>query len=455
MNKYDYLKKAVRAGACYYKTWLISSFGIVDFPEKPSTINQTIIEAPGIRSDEPPRFPHEKHPYEAFDFNGTLVFFNPEDSVWTPIEGYVKGQPLFRFSDEITLTAGTIKNLDRDVTTWVGNLLVNQCVLVYPFGDLIPFQTGRFSIKSVEAIIAEKLESIPENGEERIPGKIYVDILEKYYYDAAFSLTGWTQLGIPTATPYTLTVDPKIRKRRLELLNEYKDELDNPAIIAKIMGELIQMDKNFQADDPEAGYLQPGKSFDVVRAKAFLMYGIERDFSDPNKIILIDRPLSEGWDLTKLPYMVNATIEGSFYRGAMTALGGEAAKFIQRFFLNTKITIEDCGVKYGIYAVIPKRGYDLYGGSVVIQPGGKEEVITSENYASFIGKRVELRSPAYCRTPHPNFCLKCMGMRYDGKRDAPAALATTIGNRLMYIFMKKMHGTALNTHRWDWKATAH
>lgn len=454
MDRVEYLKKAVKHGACYYKTWLIDSMGIVDFPPKPETVAAEIIPAPGLRGDEPPRFPHEEHPYQLFDFKGTPVFLNPESNEWEPVEGYKKGRAFYTFKEEIQLAPNDIANVKEPITTWVGNLLVNQCVLCYPFGDLIPFQMGQFSISKVEKIIASKLESLPENGEARDETKIYVDILEQYYYDAAFSLSGWTQLAVPAATPYTLTTDPAIRKRRIELLNQYKDQLDDPAIIAKIMEELIEMDKAFQANDPEAGYLQPGKSFDVVRAKAFLMYGIERDFNDPNKIVLIDRPLTEGWDLEKLPYMVNSLIDGSFYRGAMTALGGEGAKFIQRFFLNTNIIMEDCGVTYGIGAVLKDKDKDEYIGASVVGPGGKRLEITEENYSSFTNKPLQLFSPMYCKAKKPNFCVKCLGARYRGKPNSPAALASVIGSVLMYIFMKKMHGVALKTKKWDWRATA-
>lgn len=454
MDRIEYLKKAVKAGACYYKTWLIDAMGIVDYPPKPESVAAVLTPNPGIRGDEPTRYPHEEHPYQLYDFNGKPVFLNPESGEWEPVDGYKKGSPFFSFKEEIDLVPGDIANVKEPVRTWIGNFFVNQCVLVYPFGDLIPFQLGEFSISKVEKIIASKLESVPDHGQPRDETKIYVDILEKYYYDAAFSLSGWTQLAVPAATPYTLTTDPAIRKRRIELLNQYKDQLDDPAIIAKIMDELIEMDKAFQANDPEAGYLQPGKSFDVVRAKAFLMYGVERDFNDPNKIVLIDRPLTEGWDLEKLPYMVNSLIDGSFYRGAMTALGGESAKFIQRFFLNTNIIEEDCGVTWGINQILREVDKDNYLGASVVGPAGKRIEIDDSNYMSFVGKPVQIFSPMYCQAKKPNFCVKCIGARYRGKPNSPAALASVIGSILMYIFMKKMHGTALKTKKWDWKGTA-
>lgn len=454
MDRIEYLKLAVKAGACYYKTWLIDAMAIVTFPPKPEMVDAVIIEKPGLRGDEPARYPHEEHPYQLFDFKGTPVFLNPANNEWTAVEGYTVGKPFFSFKEEVVLEPGDLANVKEKLTTWIGNMLVNQCVLCYPFGDVIPFQRGAFSISSVEKIIASKLESIPADlNLPRDSTKIYVDILEKYYYDAAYSLSGWTQLAIPAATPYTLVTDPAIRKRRLELLNEYKDQLDDPTIIAKIMAELIKMDKAFQANDPEGGYLQPGKSFDIVRAKALLMYGIETDVTN-GKVILIDKPLTEGWDLNALPHMVNSLINGSFGRGAMTALGGEAAKFIARFFLNTALTMDDCGVKYGSVRLIAKGDRDLYIGASVVGQGGAAILISNENFDQFAGKPTEVFTPLYCQAGKPNFCAKCVGQRYKGKPNSLAAEAVDIGSILMYIFMKLMHGVAVKTYKWNWRATA-
>lgn len=454
MDRISYFKKAVKAGACYYKTWLIDAMAIVDLPAKPEIINPEIMLHPGLRGDEPARFPHEEHPYQLFQFNKDAVFYDPETEQWTAVEGYKQGVPFFSFKEEISLVPGDLANVDRNLTTWIGNVLVNQCVLCYPFGDTIPFQQGNFSIKAVEAIIAEKLTSLPEDPNAvRDKTKIYVDILEKYYYDAAYSLSGWTQLAIPAATPYTLMTDPNIRKRRLELLKEYEDQLDDPTIIAKIMGELIQMDKNFQANDPEGGYLQPGKSFDIVRAKALLMYGIETD-PITGKVILIDRPLSEGWDLEQLPYMINSLVTGSFGRGAMTALGGEAAKFIARFFMNTTISMDDCGVKYGMSRFISKKSKDGYLGASVVGPAGKAILISNDNFAEYADTVTEVFSPQYCQAGSPNFCTKCIGQRYKEKPDSLGANAVDLGSTIMLIMMKLMHGVAIKTMKWNWAATA-
>lgn len=464
MNKLDYFLRALNGGAYLYKEWIIECFGIVRLLPKPNgeLVRYSAIPAdekeslPYRFTDEPDLYAFEKYPYQLFNDNGKVVYADPEENAWVELEELTarmaKREPFFRFLDRISLPKRAIPNLLEAIeNTTYGNLLLNMVVLVYSFGDRIPYQSGKFSLKKVEMIIAELTQSLPEEGQPRDPKAIYVDELDQRYYHAAYSTTGWMSLGVPAATPYTITVSPEIRKLRKELLEKYIDDLQNPATIAKIMKALIDADKDFQANDPDKGFLQPGKTFDVVRAKQFLMHGIEYDFTDRSKITVIERSLSEQWDITKLPQMANSLIDGSYNRGAMTALGGELAKVFQRFFLSTVISMEDCKTKLGRFRDLDKDNIQSYHGTYAQGPN-KDVLITIDNEKEFIGKRVLLRSPMYCAATEGNFCIHCMGENFRNREQSLPAVATEIGNRLMYIMMSRMHGVALKVEKMDWKA---
>lgn len=465
MNKLDYFLRGLNHGAFAYKEWIIECFGIVTLPPKPETEIQYIqdlspeeqLSYPMVYSDEPRRCTFEKYPCQLFQHQGQVVFVDPETQQWTVLEELA--QPLkeraafFKFKDRCQLPTRAIKNVFEPLETCYGNLLVNQIVLVFPFGEIIPFQVGEIDLRKVEDQISERLESVPEDDTvPRDKNKIYVDVLEELYYEAAYSMSGWMQLGVPAATPYTITVDPGIRKLRAELLEKHMGELDQPAVIAKIMKQLIDADKNWQANDPDRGFLQPGKTFDVVRAKMFLMWGIEYDFTDRSKVVLIQRSLTEQWDITKLPEIANSLIDGSFNRGAMTALGGELAKVIMRFFMTTLITEDDCKTRLGRIKFIDESNQRDYQ-QMYIFDGQKEVLLDSENIKGYYGKQVLMRSPMYCQTKDGNFCVKCMGARFQDRRNSLAALATEVGARCLYIFMSRMHGVALKVERWDWKGS--
>lgn len=464
MNKLDYFLRALNGQAYLYKEWIIECFGIVRLYPKPegelvrySALADDVKETLPYRfSDEPDRYGFERYPYQLFNDGGRVVYADPEENAWVEVEELTAQQkarePFYRFLDRIDLPLRAIQNVLQPVKqTTYGNLMLNQCVLVYSFGDRIAYQEGKFSLKKVEAIIAELATSVPEDGVVRDPKAIYVDEIDQRYYHAAYNTTGWLSLGVPAATPYTITVSPEIRQLRKELLEKHIDDLNNPVTIAKIMKVLIDADKEFQAGDPNKGFLQPGKTFDVVRAKQFLMHGIEYDFTDRSKITVIERSLSEQWDITKLPQMANSLIDGSYNRGAMTALGGELAKVFQRFFLSTIISMEDCKTKLGRYRDLTTENIQSYHGTYAQATNG-DVLITPDNEKTFLGKRVLLRSPMYCAAKDGNFCIHCMGENFRNREQSLPAVATEIGNRLMYIMMSRMHGVALKAEKMDWRA---
>lgn len=458
MLKREYFLKALRAGAYQYKEWMVECFAMVALPEKPVveslvTAQQMMEQDPYskiVYANEPERYSFERYPYQLFKEDDKVVFFDRDSKSWEPLQEVRMNYPFFRFKDEISLAVGDLVNVDRPVNTWYGNAVVNQVILCHSFGPTIPFITGQIKVGAIESKIAELLTTPPAEGEPRDPKRIYTDDLEKKYYQAAYSVTGWCQIATPAATPFTIVTDTTIIKRRNELLAQYKEQLHDPAIVAKIMGELIQMDKDFQAKDPEKGFLKNGKDFDVTRAKSYVMHGIERDFNDPNKITVIDRSLAEQWDIKRLPQMANSLIDGSFNRGFLTALGGEAAKFLSRFFLNTNISEDNCGSKLGLTKIIDKDNEDGYFWAYMIE-GDSIVQITPDNVAQYYNKPVLMRSPQFCNTKDGNFCVKCLGERYVNSKQSLSSLATEVGNILMSISMAKMHGTALKTEKWNWQ----
>ncbi|ATA65336.1 hypothetical protein 2050HW_00001, partial [Serratia phage vB_SmaM_ 2050HW] len=133
------------------------------------------------------------YPYQLFKDDDRVVFFDRDTQAWEPLQEVRLNYPFFRFKDEITLNKGDLVNVDRELTTWYGNVVVNQTILCHSFGATIPFMAGQIKIGAIESKIAELLTSTPEQGEERDATKIYTDDLEKKYYQAAYSVTGWCQ----------------------------------------------------------------------------------------------------------------------------------------------------------------------------------------------------------------------------------------------------------------------
>lgn len=434
MNKHQYLIEAVQAGAYRRRDWVIKAF---------SQTRQL-----GYQQGQP------THPYEVVVLDTdkeSYYFIDPNnDNQPSKIEGSSRKQALFHMRDRIQLKPGDLPNVTAEIDTTCGNVLVNALVLIWPFGKKVPFQTGQINGRKLEAYLVTRLHNTPQPGEERSEDKLYVDELIKYC-DAMSSLGSLASLNVPGPSEKTLTIDPAIPKRRDELLDEYKDKLHDPAILARIEQELVAMDKKSFENDPAKGFMTSGKQYDVQRKRQFILVGSESGFgSGDGTITPITKSLKEGWDFNEMPQIVDNLRSGSYNRGQETAMGGESVKYFYRIFQNTRVAEDDCGTKEGIDWTIDEYNYASFNNLHLA--GGAKDPDTSrlitEKLKNMIGKTVKIRSPMLCKTKAPSFCARCIG---DTLAASPTGLhiaTADIGSAFMLVFMKKMHGVALKTARY-------
>lgn len=431
MNLLDFFKGAVSAERLKEKSWLLRAL----------TITKKLDS-----------LPNDLTAFDIYHTQDGLVFIG-EDKQPINIDGYLYNkknpEPAYHVKDEITITNDNLINVKGSITTTLGNVIANWLLCVYPFGDKIPFIEGRFGIRDVENHIERLFADEPESG-EKDPTKIYYDEYTKYRR-AAGIIDGLTQVCVPSATEKTLTHHPDRDKLRKALLEKYKDSLHDPAVAAKIAEELKVLDLEWLKGDRAMGFFVNKKSLDVVRMKTHGMIGLEQAFTDVGADSdFIDRSLSDGWDITKMTAMSNSIREGSFDRGAQTALGGEATKFILRVMQNAGIEEKDCGTKLGIDVEVTKQDRDALVGNYHIVDG-KVVPITDESFNSLVGKTINMRTTAYCRSKFDNFCETCLGERYASNKTALATAAANVGSTFMLVFMRSMHGVALKTVKYDYR----
>lgn len=428
MDKRQYLIEALQANTYHRKDWILSTFTLV----------------------RPTYAPPEGYPYEiVFKESDDVVYFiDPSSDNLSVIEGASKTSPIFNIKDRITLQPFDLPNVKDTTETNLGNVLVNCILFVYPFGDKVPFITGKIKSSKIESITSGLLTDVPPNGVERVKGKIYVDEYLKHA-EAASALAGLSPICVPSASPKTMSVSPDVIKRRDELLEQYKDQLLDPAILARIDTELSALDREWFKGDAGEGFLLKAKAFDVSRKRAFIMVGAESGFSESDEgIVPITKSLVEGWDTEHLAAMINNLRSGIYNRGHETALGGESVKFFYRVFQNTKIIEDDCGSEDGINWVITERNYNKFTG---IYRVGETTPLTTAIAKGLIGKTIKLRSPQRCKSAAPSFCAKCMGDLLAVNPTGLHIAASDVGSIFMSTFMAAMHGKALRTSKYDYK----
>ncbi len=425
MFKREYFLMAMKANLYMHKRWILEAFSVT-------------------RSSGNHDYPFGLVTME----DGRYAFIDKNnDAGYQIIEDAMPGEPLFRPLEKLILKAGDLENVRQTTVTTYGNGLYNQMVLIYPFGNKIDFMTGRIDPGKIEKEIQARWDDNAEDVDGMEPNKRPIRTKEfKRFGEAVGQTTGLAQLCVPSASPKTMTADPAMIKRRDELLKQHKDELHDPVVLSKIMAELIKMDKEWMKGDPGERFYFKAKSYDVVRMKVFIMQGISTGFGLAGE--LVPTSLDEGWDISKLPAQINQLRDGSYGRGAQTALGGVEVKFNNRIFQNSTVAEDDCGSKRGVSTRITRDKIPHYIGNYQLIKD-KPVVLTEESLKAQLGETIEVRSPLYCRTGGANFCAKCMG---DGIASTPQALSTyaaSIGSLLMDVFMKLMHGKSLTTETLD------
>lgn len=428
MDKRSYFIEALQAGLFGKKHWVMSAF---------AKCRRNLFVSPS-----------KSYPYEIFLISKDsteLGFFDPEEEALVPIEGSSSDAPVLLFKDKITVTKADVPNVDSSVDTTYGNVLLNMILLVRPFGDKVGFLKGKLKDSDFNSIIEQRLTDDPLPGEPKYPDKIYVSEFLQYQ-EGMYYLSEFAGICAPGATAKSLSVDPRVIKRRDELLLEYKDQLDDVAILAKIMGELVELDKETLKDDPSSGYLIGAKSYAVTRMKLFIMYGREEGFGHG---ATVKTSLSDGMDLGNLPAFIDALRAGSYNRGAQTALGGVEVKRANQIFQSVRIIEEDCGFNSAGLPWLVTHVDEIIGRYIIDPKQTKPISVDRDNAKQYVGQLVELRTPMLCKTVEPHYCETCCGKYLSMVKDGVHVGIANMSSNLMYAFMGAMHGKALQTELYD------
>lgn len=430
MKKMNLFLNAMQSELYKKRAWVISAF---------SVINESFEE-----------WKKDPYPYRIIQTPTGYFCVDPTDtSKLIMIEDGVVGTPLFNFADGIDLDIGDVPNVTKNkVSTSYGELLVNYVMLIYPFGKKVEYVSGKIKPTQLEGLIIDRLkDNVPLD--QRNENDIYVDEYLKFC-DSAFYLTAFTQICVPSATAKTLVAAPGIIELRKKLIEENKDRLHDPVVVAKIDAELVKYDKEYMKGDLGEDFLIGGKAFAVVRKKLYGMHGAETGLEENVEVDLIQNSLAEGWDISKFPAMNNSLRAGSFNRGAQTMLGGESVKWLLRGSSNIRVTVDDCGSTMGVIRNIDNLNAENFIGFSVIE-GGKTTMLTKDNINVYINTTVKVRSPMFCKLSKTDFCKCCVGSKLAAN---PTGLSTAIseyGSSFLAIFLALSHGKALQLSKMDYK----
>lgn len=363
----------------------------------------------------------------------------------------IAGVPLYNAKETLEISGEDIVNLKDSITTTYGNLLANYTLLVYSFGAKIPYINKKIDLGSIEKFILPIFKSNPPAREERDPNFIYVDeylaLGNAVIYSCSFA-----QLFTWGLTEKIIIPPEWVKEEKAKLIEKYKDRLNEAAVVATIDAELVKKYKEYIKDDPGANFLINKKSTDIVAKKKYLMVGGEQGLSeDTVNVDLVQNSLVEGWDLEKFPEMLNTLRAGSYNRGAQTVMGGVAVKGLLRASANLNVTADDCGSRLGMVADIEQDNLDRFVGLSVILKEGTKVMYKKEDVGAYLGKRILVRSPMYCKLDKTDYCKVCLGERLANNPEGLSIAVSEYGSTFLSIFMAGAHARGLQLAKMNWR----
>lgn len=404
MKKNDYLLYAIHNKLVHKREWFYTFFPILnDFTE-----NDYLSAKNNI--------------YEV-KVNGNLE----------PLEGTKLNEPIFIITDPISVKKNDIANIESDMETTIGRLLLNYIAIARVFGNKIPYINEEFDSSKVESIIAKKL----------MDNTITVDEYNTFV-NSTFFLCGMDRLFNISATERSIVPPEGIEKFKKELTAEYNKKygeewLRDKKLMVAYQEELKAKDKEWLKDDPTNGKLLGSKIKDNARVKMFLTFGPEAGFDKKSgKATMVENSLLESYptDKKQLVAIFNSTRVGSFDRGHETQKGGAAAKELLRSSASIKIEPGDCGTKLTREVLITEDNYKSFATRYIVENG---KTFIPEDLKKYVGKTVKFRSPMYCKASNSNFCSVCVGDSIAMNPNGVGSQLLAVSSILLTSSLKGMH----------------
>lgn len=431
MKKIDLFLKAMKAESFRHPQWIRGAFGIVEEDRAKAMGNLFAYRI--LRT-------------------GTTCFAADPDNAneLALIDDAVNGKPIFTQHEKITLTADMgIPGITQDTVTTYGCWLLNTLWLFYPFNSIFGYLNKKFSATDIERMVLPLFTNNPKEGVARDPALVYVSDYLKFAQSVRY-IEQFMYLFTPAGSEKTMTCSDELPKLKRDLFAKYKDQLSDPAVLAKISTEIEAADREWLKGDVGMDTLLEKKDFAVVRRKLFGFQGGEAGFDDGNEMVAIENSLEEGWDISKFPAMNDVLRVGSFNRGFQTAMGGDGFKKLIRATSNCQITIPDCGTKLGMPVVLDEEHITNYYGLWLVTPT-KPVLLTKENAQQFMNKAVIVRAPNFCKLTLTDFCETCCGMKLSANKTGLSSATSRIGNVFLGLYMHAMHGKALSVTDYDFE----
>lgn len=304
----------------------------------------------------------------------------------------------------------TNKKNKNSFTTTVGIWIFNKWFIENELFDLFHYINKNVDNDLLEDINQQLSFALMED-------RITVQVLKNYLMKTQFIMQFVTILA-PNFSEAMLTISTIVDKKKEELINKHKKELDagDTLIADQIEKELLKYAQDQLGDDPAWDLFNSGARGSIGNnfKNMFVWRGVTRnpDPDSKNEYKVATSNYMDGIKPEEYALYSNSGIEGAYSRGKKTEDGGYlenlATRAYQDIILDEPGT--DCHTDKYITVTLDEKNYIRYIYNNIIGPNGKLIELTSENANKYFGKKVKMRMAYLCKNEKP--CAACAGNFY-------------------------------------------
>ena len=365
--------------------------------------------------------------------------YNPTDIIYLP-QDYIKNYSKIYGDNEIT---------SKGLKTTLGRLFFNK-VLVdrLGFNHITGYRNIVHNAKEYgkfEATISDALK------EDSITTKQFIRYLDtRDWFGLEMHAVVTTSFS-----PTIITVPKEIKDLKKKLIEENKEAIasGDPLVAEKIEKQLISKEMDYIKGDYGADLYISGARGSVGNhlKNMMLMRGAVYN-SATEKYEIITNSMYDGLDKKDYAAHSNSIVQGGYAKSKETSSTGYLTKELIAATQMERIDPDinsDCGTKKTLDIVIPSYGTNDFLYRFIVE-NGKLVELTKDNIGKYVGKRVKLRSPMYCKGTESQHCMcaKCFGTYYYkiGKTNV-GLLSAVIGGSLTQGQLQKFHQNLISSNQ--------
>lgn len=283
-----------------------------------------------------------------------------------------------------------------------------------------------------------------------------VDIYDRILDEKEFVYYTWLLMnaGFLISTAFPMNVDEdslilpdKFIDKRNAINSKFKEDQDKTAYMKALDDLAVEvLEYSYEQDNALGNFIKSGVNGSLTHLKELLL-GVGFSLNSEGKIIdTITSSLTTG--VTQTEYFNNSSqaIQALFSKSAETAVPGYLGKKLNNVAEKTKLSkSSDCGTTNGlVIKTANKKFLSKFVGRYYITSQKKLSVFKEDDVSKFTNKKIEFRSPAFCKSLD-GVCSTCYDKklidRFELDTGANLGIMASTGmtNSLVNLTLKKSH----------------